>query len=34
LDELREKYEALNSKSISDLTSEEVVDAYSVVKIL
>lgn len=34
LDSLREKYEILNSKSISDLTSEEVVDAYSTVKTL
>ena len=31
---LREKYEALNSKSVSDLTSEEVVDAYATVKTL
>ncbi len=34
LDELREKYNNLNTKSISDLTSEEVVDAYSTLKIL
>jgi hypothetical protein len=31
---LREKYEILNAKSISDLTSEEVVDTYSTVKTL
>ena len=31
---LKEKYSILNSKSISDLTSEEVLDAYSTVKIL
>ena len=34
LDKLREKYDILNSKSISDLTSEEVVDVYSTVKSL
>ena len=34
LDKLREKYNTLNSKSISDLTSEEVVDVYSSVKSL
>jgi len=34
LDELREKYNNLNTKSISDLTSEEVVDAYSTLKAL
>ena len=34
LDELREKYNNLNTKSISDLTSEEVVDAYSTLKTL
>ena len=34
LDTLREKYNNLNTKSISDLTSEEVVDAYSALKIL
>ena len=34
LDELKEKYNNLNTKSISDLTSEEVVDAYSTLKIL
>ena len=32
LDSLREKYNSLNSKSISDLTSEEVLDAYSTLK--
>ena len=31
---LREKYEILNAKSVSDLTSEEVVDAYATVKSL
>lgn len=31
---LREKYNNLNTKSISDLTSEEVVDAYSSLKAL
>ena len=31
---LREKYEILDIKSISDLTTEEVVDAYSIVKSL
>ena len=34
LDKLREKYNILNGKSISDLTSEEVVDAYSTLKII
>ena len=34
LNTLREKYSALNEKSVSDLTSEEVLDAYSTVKIL
>ena len=34
LDVLREKYENLNAKSVSDLTSEEVVDAYATVKSL
>ena len=34
LDNLREKYNNLNTKSISDLTSEEVVDAYSALKTL
>ena len=34
LDILREKYTALNDKSVSDLTSEEVLDAYSTVKVL
>ena len=34
LDNLREKYNALNAKAISDLTSEEVVDAYSTLKTL
>ena len=34
LNTLREKYNTLNSKSISDLTSEEVLDAYSTLKIL
>ena len=34
LDTLREKYNNLNTKSISDLTSEEVVDAYLALKIL
>ena len=34
LDTLREKYNNLNTKSISDLTSEEVVDAYSALKTL
>ena len=29
---LREKYENLDTKSVSDLTSEEVVDAYATVK--
>ena len=32
LDSLREKYNTLNSKSVSDLTSEEVLDAYSTLK--
>lgn len=31
---LREKYTTLNWKAISDLTSEEVLDAYSTVKVL
>ena len=34
LDKLREKYNKLSSKAISDLTSEEVIDAYSTVKSL
>ena len=34
LNTLREKYTALNEKSVSDLTSEEVLDAYSTVKVL
>ena len=34
LNTLREKYTALNDKSVSDLTSEEVLDAYSTVKTL
>ncbi len=34
LNVLKEKYEILDSKSISDLTSEEVVDAYATVKTL
>ena len=34
LDDLREKYNTLNNKAISDLTSEEVIDAYSTLKIL
>lgn len=34
LDVLREKYNTLNTKAISDLTSEEVVDAYSTLKTL
>ena len=34
LDSLREKYEVLSSKSVSDLTTEEVLDAYSTVKTL
>jgi len=34
LDILREKYEVLDAKSISDITSEEVVDAYATVKSL
>jgi hypothetical protein len=34
LDVLREKYEVLDAKSVSDLTSEEVVDAYATVKSL
>lgn len=34
LDKLREKYSKLSSKPISDLTSEEVIDAYSTVKSL
>ena len=31
---MREKYNTLNEKSVSDLTSEEVVDAYSYLKTL
>ena len=34
LDILREKYNALNGKSISDLTNEEVLDAYSTLKMI
>jgi len=34
LSNLREKYNTLNSKSVSDLTSEEVLDAYSTLKTL
>ncbi len=34
LDVLRDKYNVLNNKSVSDLTSEEVVDAYATVKTL
>ena len=34
LNSLREKYNILNSKAISDLTSEEILDAYSTVKTL
>jgi multidrug efflux pump subunit AcrA (membrane-fusion protein) len=34
LSNLREKYNTLNSKSVSDLTSEEVLDAYSALKVL
>ena len=34
LDILREKFEVLDSKEISDLTSEEVVDAYATLKTL
>ena len=34
LDTLREKYTSLNNKSVSDLTTEEVLDAYSTVKAL
>ena len=34
LNTLREKYTTLNAKSVSDLTSEEVLDAYSTVKVL
>ena len=34
LDILREKYNALNEKSISDLTNEEVLDAYSTLKMI
>ena len=34
LDVLREKFEVLDSKEISDLTSEEVVDAYATLKTL
>jgi hypothetical protein len=32
LDILREKYNNLNSKPISELSSEEVIDAYSTLK--
>lgn len=32
LDILREKYDILENKSVSDLTSEEVIDAYSTLK--
>lgn len=34
LDTLREQYTTLNEKSVSDLSTEEVLDAYSTVKIL
>jgi hypothetical protein len=34
LDVLRDKYNVLNNKSVPDLTSEEVVDAYATVKSL
>ena len=34
LDILREKYNTLNTKSVSDLSSEEVLDAYSTLKSL
>lgn len=34
LNTLREKYNTLSAKSVSDLTSEEVLDAYSIVKLL
>ena len=34
LDSLREEYETLNSKAVSDLTTEEVADAYLIVKTL
>ena len=34
LDILKEKYNILNNKPVSDLTSEEVVDTYSIVKSL
>ena len=34
LDSLREKYTALSDKSVSDLTTEEVLNAYSTVKTL
>ena len=34
LNTLREKYDTLSSKLVSDLTSEEVLDAYSTVKTL
>ena len=34
LDILRDKYSVLNDKSVSDMTSEEILDAYSTVKAL
>ena len=34
LNSLREKYASLNDKSISDLSTEEVLDAYSTVKVI
>ena len=34
LDTLRKKYTALSDKAVSDLTTEEVLDAYSTVKVL
>ena len=34
LNTLREKYNTLSAKSVSNLTSEEVLDAYSIVKLL
>ena len=34
LDTLREQYTALNEKSVSDLSTEEVLEAYSTVKLL
>ena len=34
LDTLKEKYNELSSKSISDLTNEEVLDAYATLKII